>query len=88
MYQVVINDKYYVSDVDVEAICTNDRCYITSFEAINNKYESKLFESKNMAQSIAEQIGGKVIEYVEQANFSINKQDVEDMMLFGVVKLR
>ena len=65
MYQVVINDKYYVSDVDVEAIGINGIFYITSFETINNKYEAKLFENKNMAQSIAEQIGGKVIEYIE-----------------------
>lgn len=88
MYQVVINDKYYVSDVDVGAMCTDGYCFVTGFYTINNKYEAKLFGNKNMAQSIAEQIGGKVIEYVEQANFSINKQDVEDMMLFGVVKLR
>lgn len=66
MYQVVINDKYYVSDVDVEAIGINGIFYITSFETINNKYEAKLFENKNMAQSIAEQIGGKVIEYIER----------------------
>ena len=66
MYQVVINDKYYVSDVDVEAIGINGIFYITSFETINNKYEAKLFENKNIAQSIAEQIGGKVIEYIER----------------------
>lgn len=66
MYQVVINDKYYVSDVDILTRCIDGRCYITGFETINNKYEAKLFENKNMAESIAEQIGGKVIEYIEK----------------------
>ena len=66
MYQVIINDKYYVSDVDIGARCIDGRCYIKGFETINNKYEAKLFGNKNMAQSIAEQIGGKVIEYIEK----------------------
>ena len=66
MYQIVIKNKYYVSDIAIEEICLDGTHYITSFETINNKYEAKLFENKNMAESIAEQIGGKVIEYIER----------------------
>lgn len=68
MYQVVINDQYCISDIDIGAICTDGRCYISDFEATNNKCKAKFFENKNMAQSIAEQIGGKVIEYIEKKN--------------------
>lgn len=73
MYQVVINDEYYVSDVDIEAMSTDGRCYITGFETINNKYKGKLFGNKNMAQSIAEQTGGKVIEYIKKKDIHWNK---------------
>lgn len=66
MYQIVINDKYYVSDIDIGEIWTDGTYYITSFGTINNKYEAKLFESKNMAKDIAKQIGGKVIEYIDK----------------------
>lgn len=92
MYQIVINDKYYVSDVDIGARFIDDRCNVLGFETIDNRYGTKLFENKNIVQSIAEQIGGRVIEYVEKENiqvdFNINKQDVEDMVRFGVVKIK
>ena len=65
MYQVVINNKYYVSDIcgtilqDLNAIYD----YVERFELTLNKCDAKFFEYEREAQSIAEQIGGKVIEY-------------------------
>ncbi|MEI3530113.1 MAG: hypothetical protein V8Q75_03435 [Bacilli bacterium] len=72
MYQVIINDKYYVSDVDVRAQDINGRVSLLfGFETTTNKYNAKFFEYKEEAQSIAEHIGGKVIEYVEKKNIQI-----------------
>lgn len=70
MYQVVINNKYYVSDIygtiaqDFNALYH----YIENLELTLNKCDAKFFEYEGEAQSIAEQIGGKVIEYVEKEN--------------------
>ena len=71
MYQVVINDKYYINGVDISAMCTYGEVAISSFEATSDKYEAKFFENKIMAQSIARQVGGEVIEYVEKKDIQI-----------------
>ena len=76
MYQIVIKDKYYVSNIDIEGICSDGTYYITGFETINNKYEAKLFESKRKAQYIAKQIGGEVIEYIDKQYL---KQHLEEV---------
>lgn len=71
MYQVVINNKYYINDVDISAMRTDGEVAISSFEATSDKYEAKFFENKIMAQSIARQVGGEVIEYVEKKDVQI-----------------
>ena len=66
MYQIVINDKYYVSDVDIAARYINNDSLVYGYETTKNKCDAKFFEHKEEVQPIAEQIGGKVIEYVEK----------------------
>lgn len=70
MYQVLINDKYYVSDVDYVSNCDGSG-YLISFEAGDLRQFGKMFECKKTAQSIAEEVGGKVIEYVEKKGTQI-----------------
>ncbi|MBS7021108.1 MAG: hypothetical protein KH135_04500 [Firmicutes bacterium] len=77
MYQVVINDKYYVSDVDYVSNYDGSG-YLINFRAIHTRQHGKLFESKTQALCIAEQVGGKVIEYIEKKN-----NDPEEVMVHG-----
>lgn len=71
IYQVVINDEFYICDVDICAMYMNGEVVLSRFEATCNKYEANFFENKIMAQSIAKQIGGKIIEYVEKKDVQI-----------------
>ena len=76
MYQVVINDKYYVSEVEGES----SNCvrishvgqeyvffdYIENITLTANKCDAKLFLYKSEAKEVAEQIGGRIIEYIRK----------------------
>lgn len=92
MYQVVINDKYYISDVDIGARCIDGSCLIFGFETTTDKYDAKFFEYSEEAQSIAKQIGGTVIEYVEKKDIQIDINcniDMNDIVSrLGAVKLK
>lgn len=73
MYQVVINDKYYVEDIvgkTIECVSTFDikqaYCNIEELILTANKCSGKLFLDKEEAELISEQIGGKVIEYIKK----------------------
>lgn len=89
MYQVVINNKFYVSDVDIGARTFDGRMVLLCvFETTTDKYNAKFFEYKEEAQSIAEQIGGKVVEYVEiNEKFNITKEGLE-LLKYGAVKIK
>lgn len=92
MYQVVINDKYYISDVDIGARCIDGSCLILGFETTTDKYNAKFFEYEEEVQSIVEQIGGKVIEYIEKEDIQIDINcniDMNDIVAqLGAVKLK
>lgn len=92
MYQVVINDKYYISDVDIGARCIDGSCLIFGFETTTDKYDAKFFEHKNTVENIAEQIGGKVIEYIEKKDIQIDINcniDMNDIVSqLGAIKLK
>ncbi len=96
MYIVKINN-YYVSNIEADVIGINiyekhvyENFNVFGFETSKFLTKSKIFEDKEQAQSIAEQIGGKVIEYEEKKDIQIDISgyiDKEDVLKFGAVKL-
>lgn len=92
MYQIVINNEYYVSDVDIGARHIDGSCLVFGFETIKNKYDAKFFEYEEEAQSIAEQIGGKAIEYVEKKDIQVEVKcnvELNDIVKqLGCVKIK
>lgn len=87
MYQVVINDKYYISDVngtECSTFFTKD-WIVEWFETTIQRLEGKFFEYESEAKSIAEQVGGKVIEYVEKKDI---EKDVEIEVCKELEKLK
>lgn len=73
MYQVAVNNKYYVSELSGTIGQCFDGMY-TYFDDITltrKKYEAKFFEDREEAESIANIIGGKVIEYIEKPNIQM-----------------
>lgn len=77
MYQVVINNKYYVSDVSGEEMnCViiynieQEHFFYSHIDNITltaNKCGAKFFSNKIEAQEVAKEIDGKVIEYIRKS---------------------
>lgn len=78
MYQVVINNKYYVSDVDFISTMIGTISYIWGVDLTKDMKKGKFFDMKIDADMVAEETGGRVIEYVEKKDDQIEiKCDVD-----------
>lgn len=72
MYQVIINDKFYIKDLDGAHNLNNEYVYVYNFTVTKRKLEGKFFEYEKEAESIADKVDGRVIKYVEDKEITIN----------------
>lgn len=84
MYQVVINDKFYIDSIYGAQCLDGTFATIDSYSVTRNKLEGKLFDNEVEAKSISEEVSGRVIKYIEDKeiiiNCSINTSDVIEQL--------